>query len=556
MSDNRMSQSLLMKEVYACCFTGRDSIEVLNDELARARENFFGKGRKAVYIYEANRTTSMDIRLRGKLSKHTFSWKKSAGKITLEEAFSVKGNHVVVVKGYSNILTKKIFTNREQLWIKTEYYDPSELANPQIILKPSSGFDAIEKYDFDKRSNIYNSEILYPAPFLTGTAEQSMLNSRFGDPQVIIKMSGGSFCYCPKEEAEARNAALREIGDSPVILMPTWEVRAGEVSADSAEDGGNISFTSLEEYAKVTQGEMSAGEIYPTAAENSEGLENIPEEYSTEQASDTSADEDYILAAAQRAAGLEAAEVQAMPAEMTPDGTEAAPVSAEEIDEEISAATAAEAYEQFTGEDAETASLERGYRGAVINGQVAGRGRTEQESGLTAYDGEYKNGKRDGFGAYYYKDGKLCYAGSWKDDKKSGLGVSFRNSDGALHIAKWDKGEPGGFVSLFDTDGNLRYGGRIIGGMKQGVGVSYNSENGTVFIGKWKDNVAGGYGSIFDSEGNLLYTGMWKDGKRNGDGTEFDTDGGIVFTGEWKDDRQYNGILYKKPKHIPEEDEG
>ncbi len=545
-----MSRSLLTREVYAVCFTGRDSIEVLSDELSCAREKFFGNGRKAVYMNEADRSKSMDRRLKGKLTRHSFAWKKASGDIVLEEAFNVKGNHVVVVKGYNNIVTKKIFTNKEQLWIKTEYYDPNELTNPQIILKPADSFDGIEKFDFDKKSNIYNSEMLHPAQFLIGTAEQSMLNSRFGDPQVIVKANDGSFCYCPKEEADARNAALREIGDGKSVLMPAWEVRSGEVSTEAQEEEG-ISFTSLEEYAKITpeneeQGieSVSKGEVFPVAAENSEGLENIPEE-------------DYILAAAQRAAGQTLPNMQALSAEMTPDGTLSSEASLEEIDEEIEAVEEAEeAYEKFTGEDAETAQHEEGFQNAVISARFSGRGRTEQPNGMTAYDGEYKEGKRDGFGAYYYKDGKLCYAGSWKDDKKEGLGVSFRNSDGALHIARWEKGEAGGFVSLFDTAGNLRYGGRIIDGKKQGVGCSYNSENGTVFIGKWKDNEASGYGSIFDSDGSLLYTGMWKDGRRNGNGTEFDKDGGIIFSGEWKDDRQYNGILYKKPNIISEEDEG
>lgn len=626
-SITKMGDSLVIKEICAVCYTSRESIEVLNGELSQARKRFFSKGRKTVKVSSADMSKGFEGKLKGKIAKHSFAWKKVAGGIVLEEAMSAKAGSVLVMRNYNNFVTARVFFDKEQAWTKSEYFDPTDSANPQIILKPSDTQNSIEKFDYNRESKLYESEVLHPAPFMIGTAEQSVLNSRFGEPQVIVRMLDELSCYCPADEAKARLEALSEINEGTIVLMPAWEVKEGSVNADDApEDDGNVTFTSLEEYARVTPENNSAddgkpvqtmeeGEIFPAAAEDSAGLENIPAEDFTSEESEEAVEAkdepastepadtlkeglttEAILAAAMKAtmgatartpepvelpvaetmeqptlekAALGSSELERVRSIMTPEGTLAADISAEEIENDIENVEEAEsaetlketsappvaAFEKFSGEDAETAALTKREHMAIIDGKLSGRGRTEQENGLTAYEGEYKDGKREGFGSYYYKDGKLCYAGNWADDKKEGLGVSFRNSDGALHIANWSANKPGDFVSLFDVDGNLRYGGRIIDGEKQGVGVSYNSENGTVFIGKWKDNEATGYGSVFDEDGSLLYTGMWADGKRNGSGTQFDEHGEIVFSGEWKDDKHHNGILYKKPEAAEQNDE-
>ena len=186
------------------------------------------------------------------------------------------------------------------------------------------------------------------------------------------------------------------------------------------------------------------------------------------------------------------------------------------------------------------------YFGRLIDGLRQGRGRTEMESGYTAYDGYYRNDKRDGFGAYYYKSGQICYVGDWKENQRDGIGVSYTPHGENIHVGRWSEDKPVGTGAIFDRDGNLSFAGRIENGMRQGVGISYKVEDGTIFVGNWKDNVPTGKGSEFDGDGNLIYTGMWKDGKRHGFGTEYDKEGKIVFTGEWENDKYLDGVLYQK----------
>jgi len=515
-----MSRSLLARDVYRVCFPERDGLDSLRDELASARKKFFTEKKRAVKVGKSEIIKGFEGKLHGKLSRHGLYWKKSTGKIALEEAFDQKSGYVVVKRDFRGVIVSRTFFDKNHLWTKSEYYEPWDTGSAQVIFKPSDASDLIERFDREPDRHHYRSTELHPLPYLAGTAEQSILAARFGEPGFIVSTAEGEFCYCPKKEAQARKRALDDIKDGTIVLMPAWEVKDGSLAGDEGEEETNLTFTSLEEYAKIEPGQEqethpeTPAPSGPPASQEAEEFTPAPEPEEQQAAEKT--EDELILEAARKAAGLD------KPAEKEPRDTEP--------DKALAA--------------------NMGYRGAIKDGKITGRGRTEQQNGLTAYDGEYLDGRRDGFGSYYYKDGSLCYAGFWKDDRKDGLGVSFRDSDHALHISNWENGHPGSFVSLFDKDGNLRYGGRIENGKKQGAGVSINQADGTVFVGKWENGQPTGLGSSFDKDGNLLYYGGWKDGKRSGHGTEFDGNGGIVFDGEWKDGKYHNGILYQK---LPQE---
>lgn len=510
-----MSQSLLARDVYRVCFTERDSMDTLHDELAAVRKKFFTGGRHAAKPDKSEIVKGFNGRLRGKLSRHGLYWKKTVGKLAIEEAFDRKNGYVVVRRDFRNVIVSRAFFDKEHLWIKSEYYEPNDSINASVMFKPCDSSELIERFDRSADGRHYRATELHPLPYLAGTAEQSIINARFGEPMFVVSTAEGEFCYCSKKEAQARKCALDDIKDGTIVLMPAWEVKDGALAGEPAEEETNVSFTSLEEYAKIApDNELTAepeSEPSPPPEELPAEEFTVVEETAAEQSAEAEKSEDeLILEAARKAAETE---------------------SNEKAD-----------IKKISGND----MVSLGYAGEVVDGRITGRGRTNQQNGLTAYDGEYSDGKREGFGSYYYKDGSLCYAGSWKNDKRDGVGVSFRGSDHALHIAKWENGQPGEMVTLFDNEGNLRYSGRIENGKKQGAGVSVNCEDGTVFVGKWENGEPTGLGSSFDREGNLLYYGGWKDGKRNGHGTEFDGNGGIVFDGEWKDGKYHNGILYQK----------
>ena len=587
-TNNAISASLLARNVYGVCFPQRDTMDALHSEFAAAREKFFTGGRKRVRVGRSEVVQGFDGKLKGKVSRRGLYWKKTAAgmagakAIALEEAFDQRGGHVLVRRDFRNIIVSRTFFDKGQIWLKSEYYEPWDAVNARVIFKPSSTEDTVERFDWDGENKRYRSTLLYPVPYLAGTPEQSILGSRFGQPPFLVSTGEGEFCYCPKEEAQARKKALEDIQGGTIVLMPAWEVKDGALAQEEGEEEADIAFPSLEEYAVIppkpeTVAEESA--VEEASAEETMAEETAVEEAAVEEAAveEAPAEEAAVEEATAEESAVEETAVEETAVEETAveetavEETAVEETEAEAIvelahrqeeaeaprteEEEILAAARQAAHAAEDEPEEAPQAADKAQEEAPREGALAHAGETVQPQaiqiageagGMTAYRGEYQDGKRHGFGAAYYKDGALSYAGFWKEGKKDGLGVSFRDGDHALHIARWENGKPGGFVSLFDSQGSLRYSGRFENGKKQGAGVTVNPADGTLFVGKWQDGEATGVGSAFDQEGNLLYYGGWKDGKRHGQGTEFDKNGAIVFDGEWRDGKYHNGILYQK----------
>ena len=519
-----MSKSLVNREISCVCYPARDGLECLQGELAALRKKFFAKNRKTVHAGTAELHNVFDGKLFGKMSRRHLFWKKTSGKLVLEEAFEQPNGYVVVKKDFRGITVSRTFFDKGHGWLKSEYFEPWNAARAQVIFKPLPTADLIERFDWDNEQQRYQATELHPLPYLHGTAEQSVLTARFGEPTLVLSTGEGEFCYCPKKEAQERIKAWEEMKNGTIVLMPAWEVKDGTLAAEEEAADTSLSFTSIEEYAKVEPGQADA---MPAPA-----AEVTAPPVSTDTA-------EFTLPIVEPAPAEEQPEQEAQ--KEPEQAEEAEPENQQEKQETAEEDKPSEGSAQTAQEEPAPAETSLEKPAPVFNLSAA-------------YHGGYVDGQREGFGSYYYKDGTLCYAGGWKNDKKDGLGVSFRNSDHALHVSNWTDGTPGDHVTLFDKNGNLRYSGKMVDGKKQGAGVTVNPEDGTIFVGKWEDGKPTGLGSSFDEEGNLLYYGEWKNGLRDGHGTEFDRSGGIVYDGAWKEGKYHNGILYQKLSSAPEEE--
>ena len=534
------STSLLARHVYCVCFPQRDGLDFLHGELARARESFYTGGAKAVRISRRETIRGYEGKLRGKLSRRGFFWRKTVGPVagakkrTLEESFDQPGGTLLVTRDFQGLIKSRVFFDKNHRWIRSEYYEPWDNQQARVTFKPVEASSDVERFDWDRGQQRCRSTLLSPVAYEEGTSAQSLANARFGEPQLLVSTEEGVFCYCPPQEAQARQAAAKELQGGAVFLLPAWEVREGSLAQE--EEGPLVTFSSLENYAHLEEPSFQASPASekPAPVQEAASAPNI----SRKKEGQPSAPK------AETASEKPAPVQEAVSAPVAPEKEEEQPPAWQENQEDREILERARAASQSN---------------PVSTGASAGaqgvRVRTQGPGGLTAYEGEFRNGKRDGFGSCYYANGDLSYAGFWKGDKKDGLGVSFREGDHVLHISHWNEGTPGEFVSLFDQQGNLRYGGRMENGKKQGAGVSYKQEDGTVFVGQWKDGQPTGMGSAYDREGHLVYYGGWDQGKPSGHGTEFDPTGAIVFDGEWKDGAYYNGVLYRKPDGEPSEEE-
>ena len=539
------------------CFPLRDGPDPLHGELAQARLRFFTGGRRAVRTENSLTVKGFSGRVKGRISQRSLYWKKtvkgvSGGSVVLEEAFGQKGGWLVVARDFRGLIVSRSFFDKSHRWLKSEYYEPWDSTTPRVVFSPQEDGGLLRR-DWDGEKAAWRDTPLSPAPYRSGTAGQSLVDARLGPPQILMLTTKGELCFTPQPQARQREAALEEVSGGTMVLLPAWEVREGEL-LDGAEEGSSITFTSLEEYARIQPPPQQEAPA-PTPEEPGQVPASLPAPSSPEEEFRPGSEEEPET-------GTESPP-ESPPLPDTEDQPEAPPPSDREDQSKEKPgqppAHAGPAPQPDPPEEeahtenveailAEAAAQRNASPASPPTGSLTGRGRSQQPSGMTSYEGEYHQGKRHGFGAYYYKDGNLCYVGSWKDDRRDGLGVSFRDSDHALHVAHWQEGQPQGLVSLFDKDGSLRYSGRIENGKKEGAGVMINGQDGTVFVGQWAGGEATGLGSAFDSQGRLLYYGGWKEGRRHGHGTEFDLSGGVVFDGEFRDGKYYNGVLYQKLK--------
>ena len=104
------------------------------------------------------------------------------------------------------------------------------------MFKPDPMENTVERYDWDSGKKLYRSVILHPAPYQAGSAEQALINARFGEPPLIAALESGQVCYCPQKEAEERALALEEISSGTMVLMPAWEIKEGAFPVEEGEE--------------------------------------------------------------------------------------------------------------------------------------------------------------------------------------------------------------------------------------------------------------------------------------------------------------------------------
>lgn len=238
--------------IYCVYLTARDHFDLFSDDLTLARKRFFENEMKTVRVNHASVFQGYAGKVKGKLSKKTLHWKKTCGKTPLQSAFDTGDGRMILDRNFDHVITRKVYFDRAQRWLKSEYFDPSDSFKPQVILQPCKSVHAMERLDFHREANTYYTTQLTPSPYLAESAEQSLLNARFGEPDVVVYATRGAFCYTPDAITKLRNQTLLEIQNGSIILMPAWEIKDGELARDTQEElPPSVSFTNLNEYAKI-----------------------------------------------------------------------------------------------------------------------------------------------------------------------------------------------------------------------------------------------------------------------------------------------------------------
>lgn len=466
------------------------------------REHFLG-GKTvggSVHAVESGR----EVHARYRVGRGCFRWRKASGHLVLQESFPLPdGNYRVVSHDPAGKLISSATFDRSLRWLQTAYFNGDPSRPSAVLFRREQSLSLLE---YDPLSERYDRQELFPCRFEPGTAAQSYIDGKAGEPRVLAQTDAGFLCFCTREECARRLSLYRELEQSGDSLTPDWPGSAESGSLDFqviANDASSLRAAAFRQAAQAAQAARAAAAAKKSAAASLPGP-SVPAP--APDAGDYAADHEIFLSVSPEPQEQRVAKASAPVSgkyAVAAKGLSGGIVHAAALEKSAASPMEPEPASLIPAKRIVVSSMESyQYFGKLLDGLREGRGRTQMQSGHTAYEGEYHADMRDGFGVYYYKSGKICYAGGWK-----------RN-------------------------------------LRDGMGVAFGSRDGSIFVGHWENGVATGGGSAFNMEGSLIYTGGWKNGRRHGHGTEY-SGGKIVRVGEWEDDRFCSG--YSLVGGTPEE---
>lgn len=434
---------------YMVCYRPFDGNMQNNAILAGVRRDYLTTGKSSSGKYRKC-LAGTDVSIHYRIGKGRFLWQKKSGRILLQESYPAVYGYCIWTRSLAGKTVSKARYGKDHIWLQTAYYE-GDTKRPTAFLKPVQGSNELVLLQLNPETEKYEGVKLLPCENNEGTAQQSLLNTVAGEPQVYAETSGGSFCYCLKEEAESRLAVMQDLRTGKESLTPKWPFEKEEA----------IDFCYIENDRPFPAPQPEQPEPLPAQPENLS--EQVPQE------PDYAADHEIFstdepvkparYAVAAKGLNGETQVSEYLPLQLE-KGTKRIVISAEE------------SYLYF---------------GKVINGLRQGRGRTQMQNGCTAYEGDYLDDKRDGFGAYYYKSGKICYVGDWKANKRNGLGVAYSSRDGSLFVGRWKDNIPTGSGAAFDAEGKLIYTGEWKNGLRHGHGTEYKDGE-ILFTGEFRED--------------------------------------------------------------------
>lgn len=555
------------------CFPQRDGVEPLGGELTAARRRYFTDPKHTVSLDKAQNFKGFNGHVRGKLSKRHFYWKKkitgtAAGEVIVEEAFGQKDGWVLVTRDMYGVIVSRNFFDKKHEWLRTEYYEPWDSGRARVSFTPGNEPDSVLRRDWDPETKHYHDTLLFGVPYRPGTAGQSVVDAQIGGPQLLLAMAEGEMCCCPKEEADARLAAMKNVNSGTVVLMPAWEIKGGELVREDGGDDAGITFTSLEEYAKIEPGDKHqptlTGETLPPperplppavgefAPEQTEPAAETPliepheARHMREPVNSTPAvtapmppeptapqpmpQEPHMFAPPPQEPPMPAPtprerptpapvppvqaqpmpapprHIQEPPAPVPMPPVQAQPEPVPQVSEEPVPMRVEQADEDM--------NLETLLAEAAIYSSVPPLPEPSLETSMgmpipNGYTGDIKNGKISGRGRTEQRGGMTSYEGDYVNGKREGFGT------------------------YYYKDGNLCYAGTWRDDRREGLGVSFRDSDHALHVANWRDGQPSGLVTLFDSEGNLRYSGRMENGKKEGAGVVINGEDGTVFVGQW-----------------------
>ncbi len=215
-----MPDEINITEYYSVSCRPYDADVAGESMLEKARREFFTHGGSNGSVRSVE--DGKEVRIRFRIGPKRFRWKKTSGAVTLQEAFSVEGGLFrLVTHDFTGKLLSFHTYDAGMRWLRTAYYD-GDPADPAAVLRRG------ENGLFLLRRGEEAETLLAPCPWEPGTARQSFVNAKAGEPLVTARTDTGDFCFCSAEELSQRLELRNQADSAPAPTL-------GEDSEDTLD---------------------------------------------------------------------------------------------------------------------------------------------------------------------------------------------------------------------------------------------------------------------------------------------------------------------------------
>lgn len=553
-----------------------------NSVFTNFRRSFFEQiGHATISVNEKQTIKGLPGKLKARMSKNSFKWLMTSGEVNWEESLTDRDGYVVIRRNYDNVVLSKTYYNRDHTWIKSEYFKPeySIKGHTYMILTHSDG--CIEKKLYDMKREYYESSILYPIQYMENSAIQSILNARFGEPEILLFSPEGSYSFCSQEELQSRTTALNALKDSNIMAEADWSLE--EALAASRIEPEPIQlpeFDSMDSAAELTavapaiDSEAQAGrdeeetetlEVIQTegldtqstaAADNATSIEKLltsedmeldikrPESYYTEETQAVlEASKNYKPSSPEEDTGRNKLDsiklIHALTKGMSNEKASILMAALEysKLKEELETAADTEYNSETVKTDAESSTSEKISEEDIDTPSAdnpddineAAQAADEQTAAV-----KQENSVKHGLAGETLKDkAEIRLAHSEElplngHNRITGLGGKTAYEGG------YKDGRRSGFGCHYYKDGLLCYAGGWENDQRNGPGVSIRHSDRSMHIANWKNGQPDGLVSLYDSQGRLTFSGSITEGKKQGIGISYSESGDHIFVGKWQ----------------------
>lgn len=562
-------------QIYTVCLKNYDSLSSLHGPLYEARKSFQESGRKYKKAGE-DVSDGMTSKYNAMITSGRLEWQKMCGHDLLEKSYCQKDSYCILKWDVQGRLVSKVSYTKRHNWIQNAYFEQTgeEPSRPKILLRPSIEGDGMERLDYDPEEKKYRRTELFPCPVKLGTAENSMINSAVGEPEIYVSSDEGDFCFCTQQELEKRAQAQKRLEEDvpsgePKEWIPPELEKKFEAGDDIQESLLQRTDSSEEEFLtrNFAIGENSDDmpvkvDSFPAQEETLPSdlgalhqilnLEDVPETEANGAEKVLSEEgmgsEPSLLVEKEAQLGSYSADHEVFSVNVIPPEKEHASLDEESVKEDSDKDSPTPKKENGTD------SLPSRYVVASKNseGTVAGlenlTKRKTQEDDKTSENLLQENSwdnnivssldrnreedllqeKNNVSKSHSQKDKTIEIDSNSVEEKKQ---ETARESEPAL------EGMLPAKSIVISAQESYLYFGNLIDGLRQGRGRTQMANGGTAYEGDYVNDKRNGFGAYYYNTGRICYVGDWKENKRDGVGVSFRPQDSSMYVSRWKDDK-------------------